>query len=111
MGIFLLHCEKFLIAKNTITHNYNGIQAVTSVVQIEDNTISHNKCNGVMLVEDCEILLSENEFERNKVAGLVCRGVSRAKMKRNSFKDNKIEMLAEDGWEGLQDVETENEFT
>jgi parallel beta-helix repeat protein len=57
-GIFLLHCEKFLIAKNTITSNYNGIVCITSVVNIEDNTITSNKCNGVMLLDDCQVLLS-----------------------------------------------------
>ena len=60
------------------------------------------------MVEDCQLILNENVFERNKVGGVVCRGVSRAKMKRNVFKDNQIEMVAEDGWDGVNEVETEN---
>lgn len=49
-GVFLLHCEKFLVAKNNIHGNYNGVLGVTSVVNLEDNTICENKCNGVMLI-------------------------------------------------------------
>lgn len=85
-----MHCEKFLIAKNNIHNNYNGVLAVTSVVNLEDNRINHNKRNGVMLIDDCQILMSENNVEGNKLAGFVCRKTSKAKMRMNSFAKNKI---------------------
>lgn len=93
-GMFLMHCEKFLIAKNTISSNYNGIACVTSVVNIEDNLISNNKCNGIMLVDDCQVLMSENTFTGNRKAGFVSRNSSRAKMRLNKFEGNTIEAVA-----------------
>jgi parallel beta-helix repeat protein len=40
IGILLVHCERFLIGKNIISHNTNGILTATSVVNIEENDIS-----------------------------------------------------------------------
>jgi hypothetical protein len=79
--VLLLYCEKFLIAKNEIWQNYNGILGVTSVVNIEDNNIHLNKCNGVMLVGDCQILMSENVIEENRKVGFICRNTSKARMR------------------------------
>lgn len=38
-GIFVINSEKFLIAKNHIHQNFNGILSATSVINIEENTI------------------------------------------------------------------------
>ena len=43
-----------------------------------------------MLVDDCQVLMSENVFEKNKKAGFVCRNTSRAKMRVNKFEGNGI---------------------
>ena len=93
------------MAKNNISGNYNGIVGVTSVVNIEDNVIENNKCNGVMLVDDCQVLMNSNGLEGNRRAGLVCRNSSKAKMKSNRFEKNCIETLVENGWEGIEEVE------
>ena len=63
------------------------------MVDIEENTITNNKCNGVMLVEDCHILMNENMIEHNKNSGLVCRNSSKAKLKANHFEKNNIEVV------------------
>jgi parallel beta-helix repeat protein len=110
-GVLLAYCEKFLLAKNDISRNYNGILAVTSVVNVEDNHIADNKCNGIMLVDDCQLLMTENQIEGNRKAGLIARNTSTARMRQNRFNANKIELLVERGWDTLQDVEKENEFT
>ena len=66
--------------------------------------IENNKCNGVMLVDDCQVLMSSNGFESNRRAGLVCRNSSKAKMRLNRFEKNSIEALVENGWEGIEEV-------
>lgn len=104
-GVLLLYCEKFLIAKNEISHNYNGIMAITSVVNIEDNKIHDNRCNGIMLIDDCHILMSENAVEGNRKTGFICRNTSKAKMRQNRFTSNRIEVLIEKSWDGIGDIE------
>ena len=47
-----------------------------------------------MLVDDCQILMSENVFESNRKGGFVCRNSSKAKMRGNRFEGNAIEALA-----------------
>ena len=61
-----------------------------------------------MLVEDCHILMNENMIEHNKNSGLVCRNSSKAKLKANHFEKNNIEVVVQNGWEGIQDIEEEN---
>jgi parallel beta-helix repeat protein len=70
-------------------------------VNIEDNQVINNKCNGIMLIDDSRILMSENTLEGNKVAGFVCRNTSKAKMRMNRFLGNRIELVIEKGWEGI----------
>lgn len=47
-----------------------------------------------MLIDDCQILMSENTLKANRKAGLVCRNSSRAKMRMNRFEGNQIEAVA-----------------
>ncbi len=54
-----------------------------------------------MLVEDCHVLMNENMIENNKNSGLVCRKSSKAKLKANHFQKNHIEVVVENGWEGI----------
>lgn len=78
--------------------------SVTSVVNIDDNEIKNNKCNGIVLLEDSQIIMNGNLFEGNKNAGFVCRNTSKAKMKLNKFVDNHIEVVIERKWDGIEEI-------
>jgi hypothetical protein len=54
-----------------------------------------------MLIDDCQILMSENVIEANKKSGFICRNTSKAKMRQNKFISNRIEILIERGWENV----------
>lgn len=54
--------------------------------------------------------MNENTIERNRVAGLVCRSTSKARMKANRFAANRIDVVVEGGWAGFADIEKDNEF-
>lgn len=61
-----------------------------------------------MLIDDCKILLSSNSIKNNRKAGFVSRNTSTAKMKSNEFESNKIDVLSENWWEGLGELEEDN---
>lgn len=63
-----------------------------------------------MLIDDCDIIMTENTIERNRVSGLVSRSTSKARMKNNRFSANRIEVVVENWWNGFDEIERENEF-
>ena len=59
-GIFLIEAGECYIVRNKIQFNNDGIIALTSVPLVQNNIISDNKANGVMLMKDSRPKLYEN---------------------------------------------------
>ncbi len=62
-GIFSVFGEKFTIKENQITENYNGIVSLTGVENIEENIISRNSRNGILLICDNNLNITQNQIE------------------------------------------------
>ncbi len=61
-----------------------------------------------MLVHDCDLLVTQNVLQDNKKAGIVCRNTSKARLRQNKFNGNKIQILAEEDWADLGNLEQDN---
>jgi len=48
--------------------------------------------------------MSGNVFEGNRSAGFICRNTSKAKMKLNRFLGNKVEVIVERKWDGIEEI-------
>lgn len=58
-----------------------------------------------MLIDDCQVILSENIIEGNKKSGFICRNTSKTRrLRQNKFLNNRIQILIEKGWENISDI-------
>lgn len=94
-GIFMFQAYKIRLHKNKITHNYIGALSLNSSPICFNNEILDNKSHGFVSIKKSNIVMEKNAFQGNKGVGLFMRDYFSLILKRNSLKDNKINLLVE----------------